>query len=344
MERPYTLGGAWRAFNTLDRRGQLSIRTAAGWFWPERNDILQDPYLVQFLVAQLGKGSDFLWNHGMTSHMGGGCSKLPGTSPEVKQQEGECGFADPIIARALYDYIKAGGRLAGDHQTGDGEVDLVLDIIEKASKDAGMTLDEIRAKRHVTEHMHMYPRPDQIPRFKNLGMMTSGMALDIYDGSSENYLKKYGERAGMQIIPRRSLFDAGVMNSVEIDRPISEYTDLTYMTVLYDGITRKDKDGKLIAPQQAISREEMLKAGTLFAAYGALRENVLGSLEIGKWADLVVLDKDYLTVPVDDIPKIRVLMTMVGGNPMHLVPSLAREWGMQPAGAQVELGGPAAQW
>ena len=71
---------------------------------------------------------------------------------------------------------------------------------------------------------------------------------------------------------------------------------------------------------------------------------MLGSIEPGKWADLAVLDRDYLTVPVDDIPKIRVMMTMVGGKVVHLVPSLARENGMQPTGAQVELGGPAAQW
>ena len=70
----------------------------------------------------------------------------------------------------------------------------------------------------------------------------------------------------------------------------------------------------------------------------------MGSLEPGKWADLVILDKDYLTIPVDDILKIRALMTMVGGKVVHLVPSLAREVGMQPAGANVELGGPAAQW
>jgi len=57
-----------------------------------------------------------------------------------------------------------------------------------------------------------------------------------------------------------------------------------------------------------------------------------------------VMDRDYLTVPLDEIPKLRVLMTMVGGKIAHLVPSLAREWGLQPAGAQVELGGPPAQW
>ena len=111
------------------------------------------------------------------------------------------------------------------------------------------------------------------------------------------------------------------MNTIEIDRPLSEYTDPTYFHVMYTGITRKDQDGNVIAPQQAVSREEMLKSATIFAAYGVKRENVLGSLEPGKWADLIVLDRDYLTVPVDDILKIRVLMTMVGGKTVHWVPS-----------------------
>ena len=88
----------------------------------------------------------------------------------------------------------------------------------------------------------------------------------------------------------------------------------------------------------------MLKSATLWGAYGVKREDVLGSLETGKWADLIVLNEDYLTVPVEETLKLRVLMTIVGGKVVHLVPSLAREIGMQPTGAQVELGGPAAQW
>ena len=337
-------GGAIRAYDKIDRAGQMTMRLGWGYFWPYRNDFFTDPYFTSFVRAQVGRGSDYFWNHGMTSHMGMNCSKLPGTSPEVKEREMECGFADPLIARALYEYIKAGGRLAGDHVMADGETDLILDIVEKASNDAGMTRDQIRAKRHVTEHMAMYPRPDQIPRYQELGIMGSGWDFYIWEGSGKKIMDDYGERGANQVVPRKALYDAGIMNSVEIDRPLSEYTDLTYFHVLYSGITRKDQDGNIIAPQQAISREAMLKSATLFGAYGALREDVLGSLEQGKWADLVVIDKDYLTVPVDDILKLRVLMTMIAGKMVHLTPSLAREWGMQPTGAQIELGGPSAQW
>ena len=81
------------------------------------------------------------------------------------------------------------------------------------------------------------------------------------------------------VIPRRGLYGAGVMNTLEIVQPLSEYTDQTYFYVLYNGVARKDQDGNAIAPQQAVSREEMLKSATIFAAYGVKRDNVLGSLE-----------------------------------------------------------------
>lgn len=336
--------GAIAAYDSLNRRGELPLRLSWGWYWPYRNDFFQDPYFTKATVSREGTGSDYLWFSGMTPHMGMECTDLPATSPEVKKRERGCSYEEPVISRALYEYIKAGGRLMGDHQLADKEVDTVLNIIEKASKDAGMTPEEIASKRHVTEHMAMYPRPDQIPRFKKFGMMASGWDFFIWEGGGQKVLRDYGERGANMVIPRKSLYDAGIMNTVEIDRALSEYTDLSYFNVLYSGITRKDQDGKVTAPQQGISREQMLKSATLFAAYGVKKEKLLGSLEPGKWADLLVLDKDYLTVPVDDIPKLHVLLTMVGGKPVHLAPSLAREWGIQPVGAQVEYGGPAAQW
>ena len=65
-----------------------------------------------------------------------------------------------------------------------------------------------------------------------------------------------------------------------------------------------------------------------------LREKEIGSLEAGKHADFSVLDRDYVTIPVDDVPKIRVLMTVLNGKIPHLFPEMASEMGTQPVGAQ----------
>jgi predicted amidohydrolase YtcJ len=342
--------GAIRAYTELDARGQMAQRFAWDWYWPPRKDFFLDPYLPVAVAAMNGKGSDYLWMNGAVPALNArACSTLPGTSPEVKERERNSCAYDPntgpgrLNRDVLYNYIKAGGRLAGDHTGGDLDVDYTMDIIEQASKDAGMTIEQIRTKRHAYDHMHMSPRPEQIPRIKNLGMIVGGYNLQVYEGGAAEIYRDYGEQAVEWIQPRKSLLQAGVMNSVEIDRPIG-YTNLTYFHVLHTGITRKDMDGKVWGPNQAVSREAMLKAATIWPAYYAKKENKAGSLEVGKFADLSVLDQDFLTLPIDDTLKIHVLMTMVGGKVEHLVPSFAREIGMQPAGAQVELGGAASKW
>ena len=335
-----------RVYRTLDRRGQLAMRFAWSWFWSFRNDLFEDPYFVQALVALEGSGSDYFWLDGMDPEHGGMCSKLTATPEGEANKARDCAnpnYARPAVSKALYEYVKAVGRMSGNHMMGDHEIDLMLDIIEKASKDGGLTLDEIREKLHISNHMTMYPRTDQIPRFKNLGMMTSGFDFALYDGMVREATRDYGERGAMQAVPRKAMFESGVMNNLENDRPI-EYTDLTFFDIFYTALTRKDQNGTLYAPATAIDRQSMLKVATIFGGYATKKEDVLGSLEPGKWADLTVMDKDYLTVPIEDIRKIRILMTMVGGKVEHLAPSLAREIGLQPTGAQVELGGLAASW
>src|SRR3989337_3348940 len=86
-----------------------------------------------------------------------------------------------------------------------------------------------------------------------------------------------------------------------------------------------DTDQKAYGPDQKTDRTILLKALTRWGAYYLLRENMLGTLEAGKLADFIVLDKDILTIPEDQIPGIHVLMTMIGGKPVHLVSPLAAE-------------------
>ena len=133
------------------------------------------------------------------------------------------------------------------------------------------------------------------------------------------------------------------MSGIEIDKPY-EVSESNVFSYLSWSITRKAQDGKVYMPNERLTRAEALKTATIWPSYYLLRENLLGSLEPKKFADFLVLDKDYLTVPEDQIANIRVLMTVVGGKVVHLVPSFGKELGMQPRGAAVELGGPPARF
>ena len=175
----------------------------------------------------------------------------------------------------------------GGHQWGDVDIDNILKLIEQASREGGLTAEDIRSRRHTADHMNGWPRPDQIPRIKDLGMILGGTNLYIHQ-DSPRWLRDYGEKALDRVLPRKGLADAGVMSGIEIDKPI-ELTDATAFTTLSWSINRKGQDGKVYAPHQRIGREVALKTATLWGAYYLLKENVLGSLEPGKFADFLVL-------------------------------------------------------
>jgi cytosine/adenosine deaminase-related metal-dependent hydrolase len=85
-------------------------------------------------------------------------------------------------------------------------------------------------------------------------------------------------------------------------------------------------------PEERIDRVHAMKMFTSWAAEYVTKPEELGSLEVGKFADLLVIDRDYFTIPVDDILKIRPLMTMVGGKMIVLQESLAKDFGIQVVG------------
>jgi len=340
-----------RVFRELDQRGEMPVRNM--WTWNWRPDyFFADPMMLTDLATRTGIGTDYLWNGGAIIAIGGQCTQaeplassrlLQDPTLLVQERTRNCLYAPGSVNdKLLYDFVKAGGRFVNLHTVGDRDIDNILNIIVRASRDAGMTDEQIRAKRHGMDHTVMWPRPDQIPMLKQLGIYASGDGMEIVQASPA-ILEIYGERAATWVVPKKRLVEGGIYNSLEVDRALPT-TDLSIFSAsITPLITRRAWDGKVYAPDQAVDRQTALKIATIWGAYYLLREKAIGSLEPGKWADFAVLDRDYLTIPVEDIANIRVLLTAVGGKVVHLAPSLAREAGMQPAGAMVQLG-PAGQW
>ena len=100
---------------------------------------------------------------------------------------------------------------------------------------------------------------------------------------------------------------------------------------LWQAITRK-YDGKVWQPEERIDRVWALKMWASWASEYVMKSEKIGTLETGKLADMVVIDRDYLTVPEDNILKIRPLMTRVGGKIEVLQQSLAQEFGIDAVG------------
>lgn len=326
-----------RVYNDLAKDGKLPVRNM--WMWNWRDDVFfADQYVINFSIFMEGLGDDMFWYGGAqgSSENGRGCSMLPPRG-QLTPVMLACAFAPGRpSANMLYNYIKSGGRFVGNHTVGDKDIDYILDIITKASQDAGFTLEEVRAKRHTYDHLVMSPRPDQLPRIKNLGMILGGDGFEVWQAPPA-VLKAYGEKALEWVVPRRSLVEAGIANGFEVDRAIAS-TDLTIFWVMARMLDRRAWDGNVYGASQRVEREVALKTITAWGSQYLIKEDRLGSLEPGKWADFIVLDRDFLTVPEEEIEDIQVLMTVRGGEVTHLVPSLAEEIEMPTKSARLELG------
>jgi hypothetical protein len=119
------------------------------------------------------------------------------------------------------------------------------------------------------------------------------------------------ERARQGAYVWRSLLASGAVISGGTDAPVESVDPIPDF---HAAVTRQLPDGTAFFPEQAMSRDEALRARTLNAAYAAFEEDIKGSLTVGRLADVTVLSEDILSVPAAQIPDARVLYTIVGGK------------------------------
>jgi len=188
------------------------------------------------------------------------------------------------------------------HTTLEASIEGFLDTIEKIDKEY-----PIRNLRWTLIHLDQIT-PSQIERMKKLGMYTAMHTRPTIMGGIFNEI--HGERS-YSMPPLKMVQDSGITWGFGTDTTV--VNQFRPFTTLYWVVTGKMVGGTQVL-RQTISREDALTAHTRKNAYFHFQENNLGSIQPGKLADLVVLDRDYLTVPADQIKDIKPTMTMVGGK------------------------------
>lgn len=192
------------------------------------------------------------------------------------------------------------------HAIGDRANREVLDVYERIFRDNPDKRD-LRWRIEHAQHID----PVDVPRFKQLGVIASMQGVHtISDGPW--VAKRLGEeRARKTSYLWRSLWDSGAIVTNGTDTPVE---DVDPIMSFYGSVTRKTREGTVFVPEQRVTREEGLRAYTLNNAYASFEEKELGSLTPGKYADIVVLSKNIMTVPDDEIPTARVDLTILGGK------------------------------
>ena len=197
------------------------------------------------------------------------------------------------------------GFQVNTHAIGDRANREVLDIYESVFDSAGAGAD-LRWRIEHAQHVH----PDDIPRFAELGILASMQGVHATSDAPWIPLRLGDRRAEERTYLWRSFMDAGVPINNGTDVPVE---DIDPLASFHSSVTRLTADGSIFYPEQNMTRTEALRSYTINNAYASFEEQYKGSLEVGKLGDVVVIDRDILTVPDAELADARVDITIVGG-------------------------------
>lgn len=199
------------------------------------------------------------------------------------------------------------GFQVNTHAIGDRGNREILDLYEKAFQEAGVDGRELRWRMEHAQHLH----PDDVGRFAELGIIASMQGIHCTSDGPWVFQRLGVERAASGAYLWRDLMDSGAVVNNGTDTPVE---DVDPLASFYASVTRRMPNGEYFFPEKAMTREEALASYTINGAYSAFEEHVKGSLTPGKYADIVVLSVDIMTVPAEEILTTEVVYTIVGGK------------------------------
>lgn len=196
------------------------------------------------------------------------------------------------------------------HAIGDKAIHMALDAFEYAAKTNGTS-----GRRHRVEHAEV-PRLSDLPRFRALGVIASTQALFANPDATalDNFAVLLGPERASHADSFKLYDDAGAVQAFGSDWNVFDFSPLAG---IYCAVTRMTPEGTPAGgwyPEGRISVEAALRHYTRDGAYAGFAEEVRGTLAPGKLADFVVLSRDILTIPPSEIPKTKVLLTVMGGK------------------------------
>jgi predicted amidohydrolase YtcJ len=202
------------------------------------------------------------------------------------------------------------GFQVNTHAIGDRGNREVLDLYQRAFEEQGVDGKALRWRVEHAQHLH----PEDVERFAALGVIASMQGIHCTSDGPWVYQRLGEDRARSGAYLWRDLIDSGAVVNNGTDTPVE---DVDPLPSFYASVTRRMPNGAYFFPDQAMTREEALASYTINGAYSAFEEDVKGSLTPGKYADIVVLSKDIMTVPPEEILATEVVYTIVGGEVRH---------------------------
>jgi predicted amidohydrolase YtcJ len=321
----------FRVYQELRSKNELTVRSYVTYLITGQGTPDQVRREIEAIPFVTGMGDDWYRVGSLKVVADGGI--LLGTA-YLREPYGEhteiYGYHDPdyrgvlsVPRENLIEMARTADRLGWQmtaHVTGGGSLDALLDAYETADREK-----PIKGRRFTVTHGN-FPDPRAIARARTMGVVFDVQPAWLHeDGAAIKNV--FGPARMKDFLPLRSLFENGIVvaggsdhmirfNSRDAVNPYNPFFGM------WMAITRKTTDGATQGPEQAITREQALRMWTINGAYLSFEENIKGSIEPGKLADLVVISKDILRCPVDEIRDIDALLTIVDGRVVYRDPRM----------------------
>ncbi len=318
----YAASGITTAQEGATHANELALMQRAGAGGATIIDIVAYPFVTDF-DAILEKNPASEWGKYVNRvKIGGAKITLDGspqgktayfTSPYLaggpsgqKNWRGEPSFPETEV-KAFFKKVYGLGLPLNVHANGDAAIDMLLRAHEYAAA------DDLNKDRHVTIIHSQFVRPDQLDKYVSYKMTPSFFTEHTFYFGDTHVLNRGKQQAFFES-PMRAAIDKGLRPTNHTDFVV---TPLDQMFVMWTAVNRISRDGVVIGPDQRITPLEALKAITINAAYQYGEEKYKGTLENGKLADLVILDKNPLKVDPLTIKDIKVVATIKEGKSIY---------------------------
>lgn len=303
-----------KTYRALEQRNELTMRVVASIWWERAQGLEQIERIKrlrgEYASALIDPGTVKIMQDGVLENYTGVLLQpylqTPGNVRGIPMVE-------PELLKQVVTRLDAEGFQVHFHAIGDGAVRQSLDAIEAARRHNG----DLGHRDHIS-HLELID-PADVPRFRELGVIANFQPLWAF---ADEYITKLtmpflGPQRSARIYPIGTLYRSGAVVAFGSDWNVSSPNPLEEIQV---AVTRMGPGGEThtpFLPAERINLPEALAAFTINAAYTNRLEKTTGSIEVGKNADLIVLDHNLFAIPTGEIDKSKVLLTLFGGRAVH---------------------------
>lgn len=301
------------AYAELDRRGKLTARVVTAMYVDPAQGVAQIPRLKE--LRQKYQGTRFRANAVKIFADGVIEARTAAVLEPYLDKPGDLGKAnlEPQALNELVTALDREGFQVHIHAIGDRAIRMALDAFQSAISANGR-----RDSRHHIAHIQLF-HPQDIPRFRQLGVIANFQPLWAY---ADSYITELTEPAlgparSRWLYPIASVLKTGAIMACGSDWSVSSMNPIDAMQVAVTRRGLEDSTGAAWIPQELVELPAMLAGYTINGASVNFEETDTGSIEVGKAADLIVLDRNLFEIPAHTIHRAKVLLAMLEGKEVY---------------------------